>query len=610
MAYFRRTTAKGNTYLQLVESYRDQKGQTVKKVLASLGNISRLPEEKIDQLIKSFLRALGKEERYRQDRLTVGKGYHYGSCLPVIALWHQLGLDEIIGKHISKRVRIPVSKITLIQTANRFSDPGSKLACFRWFDRSLFSQWRHFIHFSDEQDEKLHTYYRSLDYLCSVKEDIEKELYYRFKGYGVENGLVLYDITSVYFEGENSEMGKLGFSRDHRPDCEQVVIGVVMNGDGVPIAHHIFEGNVADKSTVRMVLDDLQERFSIREVVFVGDRGMLTVENIEMLKRRGQHYIMGMFRRNRRITRHLLSRVDFTRRSFFIQEFGYEDLSEQLKKEYDPTVRFVVGYNPEVARKSKSTREKNIDRFKALVESAECEGELKKVQEGYHRLKSFLSQYHMSRFYTVNIKRVNGEDSDKDCYTITVQENSVVLKEEEKINGRYFIQTEIENKEYAKEEVVNAYKSLQKVERAFRLLKGEIEVRPMYVRKQTRIRGHVMICYLALLIEILLEKKLKEIFPEYRENEKMRDVLKKSRKDGNEPLTMMTLKEELETIRLIPLYQNDDPIPKYISTSIGNNVRKLFSSLGLVNATEPEKLKIKDSGNRNFTNQFEIVFAP
>ncbi|MCF8242098.1 MAG: hypothetical protein K9J16_11980 [Melioribacteraceae bacterium] len=148
MARFRRTTARDKTYLQYVSSYRNEKKQPATKVIANLGNISEMTETDVERLTLSFIKAVEAEDKFPMSRFSLGKGYHYGSCLPAIAIWEQLGLDGIINNAVSRKVKIPVSKISLIQTANRFSEPSSKLACYRWHSNSMFSQLKDFV-FSD-----------------------------------------------------------------------------------------------------------------------------------------------------------------------------------------------------------------------------------------------------------------------------------------------------------------------------------------------------------------------------------------------------------------------------------------------------------------------------
>ncbi len=617
MARFRRTTSKKNTYLQYVESYRNDQGQPATRVLANLGNISNMSEEQVERLTKSFIKAVGLEDKYKMNSfeaglpVQAGKGYHYGSCLAAIAIWQQLGLDRIIDNALPDKVQIPVSRISLIQTANRFSDAGSKLACYRWYGLSMFSQLKNFVHFPDDDKEKLHTYYRSLDYLCGAKKKIEKELFYHFKSYGMDHQFVLYDITSVYFEGSDSELGENGYSRDWRPDAEQIVIGLVMSREGIPIAHHVFEGNRLDKTTVEEVIEDLKHRFSISEIVFVGDRGMLTVENIDCVKGRGNNYILGMQKRNRRIITYLMTKIDKRRE---IQEFTYDDLSEEFKKEYSEGVRFIACYNSEVAHANQLTRERNIHRFEELVESTVREGKLEKIKDAHYKLKSYLSRYHMSRFYQLRIEKKEDKSAEtkastEDIYQLHIQRRKAAISQEASLDGRYFIQTEVSSADLNMEEVVSSYKSLRRVEQAFRVIKNDLDIRPVYVRKETRIKGHVMICYFALLINILVEKKMREIFADMQDAQARRVHLKTSQRSEDDSLTMTTLMEELDTVRLIPLYINGNEKPVYISTQIGNNLKKLFSSLGIRHAMNPEKLHIVSDKRNTVDHQLEFNFG-
>jgi transposase len=617
MARFRRTTARGKTYLQYVSSYRNEKKQPATKVIANLGNISDMSESDIERLTVSFLKAVKAEDKFPKSRFRLGKGYHYGTCLPAIAIWERLGLERIINNAISNKVKIPVSKITLIQIANRFSEPGSKLACYRWHSNSMFSQLKDFVKLPDKEEEKLHTYYRSLDYLCSAKEEIEKELYYELKSYGMDNRLVFYDITSVYFEGLYSELGENGHSRDNRPDAQQIVIGLVMSRDGIPIAHHVFEGNRADKTTVEEVIEDLENRFSIKEVVFVGDRGMLTIDNIECVKSRGNNYMLGMQKRNRRIIKYIMKRIDKQKE---FQEITYADLNDVFKKEYSKNVRFVACYNPEVAKLNKATREKNIGNFEELINENALEGKLDVIKESHFKIKSYLSKYHMTRFYKLKIDKIKKEETTEskaakarlkkeEIYKLHIDKQESAILEEADLDGRYFIQTEVDKREFPTKEVVVSYKSLQKVERAFRIIKNELDIRPVFVRLETRIRGHVMICFFALLIEILLEKKLRELFPELEDDKTRKANLKKYERTQDDSLTMKTLMEELDTIRLIPLFINDNVKPEYITTKIGNNVKKFFSSIGIKNSMYPKKLRIDAREMNGEQNQLELIFG-
>jgi transposase len=462
---------------------------------------------------------------------------------------------------------------------------------------------KNFVNFPEDEDEELHSYYRALDYLCKAKENIEKQLYYRLLGYGLDNSLILYDITSTYFEGEQAEIGKLGFSRDRRGDLDQIVIGLVMSRDGIPIAHHVFEGNRLDKTTVQEVVEDLKQRFGIKKAIIVGDRGMITIKNIEMIKGHEYEYILGLQKRNRKVVDNLLEKV-LKNPEEPLQEFGYSDLSATLQKKYPKGVRFIAGYNQKVAKKTHRKRDHNIALFRKLIEQTKLVGDLKTVKKSNDKLKSFLSKKHITRLYKLSMEKVEGQD---DVYRLEVQEIEVAIKKEESLDGRYFIQTEVSEK-LDKAEIERAYKSLQKVEQAFRIVKDKFDIRPVHVRLETRIRGHVMVSYFALLIETLMEKKVKELFPEA--YDKYDKAVKKIRRTGEEPLTMMTLFEELDDVRLIPLefkFENGKAAKiSYISTKIDNDVKKILSGLGVRNAMNPEKLSFQRSKNKSDKEQLVL----
>jgi len=465
---------------------------------------------------------------------------------------------------------------------------------------------KNFVNFPSDEDERLHTFYRALDYLCRAKKQIERELYYRLLEYGIDNSLILYDITSTYFESTHAQLGKKGYSRDKRSDLEQIVVGIVMSRDGIPIAHHVFEGNRLDKTTVKEVVDDLKARFRIESAIFVGDRGMITFKNIESIKENHYEYILGLQRRNRKVIEHLLGKV-MEDPDEPIQEFGYAELSVDLQKSYPEDIRFVVCYNEEVAQATRKTRDRNRTLFQELRSKVEQVGDLKAIKKSNDRLKLFLSQKHMTRFYQVDIEK---EEQGGDVYRLKVEEKKDIIQREECLDGRYFLQTEV-SKEIEKEEIDTSYKSLQVVGRAFRMAKHEIDIRPIYVQKETRIRGHVMISYFALLIERLIDKKLKDVFPDaYGEEGKW---VRKVKRNGEEPLTMMTLYEELDTVRLIPLKlkygDNEKGENTYICTKIENNVKKFLSALGVKNAMNPVKLSFRRNKNRTDNRQLLLEFG-
>ena len=190
--YFKIANSKGNKYLQLVESYRNELGKPRQRLIANLCNISKRSDEEILKLCQSFLRALGVEKIVFLDDLTAEESYDYGDVLPVVAVWQQLKLGKIIDRCVSKRVKIDTDKASLIMVTNKFVDPQSKFGAWLWYDRSVFKFSQEFEHLPPKDKGLLHTLYRTLDYLADSKQTIEKELYYELQCYGLDAELVLY----------------------------------------------------------------------------------------------------------------------------------------------------------------------------------------------------------------------------------------------------------------------------------------------------------------------------------------------------------------------------------------------------------------------------------
>ncbi|MEW5971962.1 MAG: IS1634 family transposase [Pseudomonadota bacterium] len=588
--YFKISTAKGNKYLQIVESYRNEQGKPRQRLIATICNVSQCSEEQVLRLCKSFLRALGVEKIAFLDDLTCGQSYDYGDVLPIIALWQQLGLEQIINDSLSSRVKIDVAKATLIMVANKFVDPQSKLGAWKWFERSLFTFAKEFVHLPCADNGLLHTLYRSLDYLCDSKQAIEKELYYRLQCYGLQTEFVLYDITLSYFEGDQAELAEYGYSRDHRPDRPQIVIGILTSKEGVPFAHHVFDGNTADKSTVKDVIDDLKDRFGITHCTFVGDRGMLTRINLEAIKGMEYDYIMGMRRHNSRIVAELIPFIEQAPEQEVIEVKMKQISNTELQQEFGEATRFVIGYNEAVRDKVRQTRQKKFDDVELFLEPLATAGSYQAIADSHSKVISYLNKRKIGRYYEVSVEKNEAAES-VECYRLVVQQRKDIIDQEKLIDGHYFIQTELDEQKLTSDEVISAYKSLQKVERIFRVLKNNIEIRPIYVRKEKRIRGHVFICFITYLFECLLERKLAEKLPD---------------------CSLSALKIDLNRVKLIPVTLSDRITSKtgrlFFVTSASSDVLKLYSLLKIRNYREPEKLYItsKDKSTDNFSNQLAL----
>lgn len=347
---------------------------------------------------------------------------------------------------------------------NRISDPLSKRGVNRWISevyRPTFSQL--------EQ----HHFYRSLDLLSEHKESIELELFNRTQSYfNMQVDMVFWDTTSTYFEGHGPEdLGCYGHSKDHRPDRVQVMIGVVMTRLGIPIAHEVFPGNTADSFTFRQIIDDMRKRFNLNRVIFVGDRGMVSKKILDELEHNHIEYIVGMRMRKARDVGEVLKtggRYKVLRDNLKVKEVWYD------------ADRYIVCHNHAQAEYEKRAREEMVEKLENQIKN--------------NGVKSLIGNSGYRRYLLLKKEAIVGIDQK-------------VLQEEARYDGKYVLRT---NSQLDTDEVALAYKDQWRVELAFREIKSSLDLRPVYHWKDSRVRGHIMVCFLALVLESALQRKLVE----------------------------------------------------------------------------------------------------
>ena len=303
-------------YVRLVEGYREN-GKNKQRVVYNLGRKDLLGAH-LDSLVKLLRGEAGRAEHVHAGQVRATQAWDWGPMLAAGTLWQDLGLQAILDSlgGRSQRDGVGLSDRALVLVANRLCTPTSEHGLARWLEtdfvcdrkgRRWLPQWRGEGERLASRSprvrvaaQQLGAWYRTLDQLFSRKAAIERELYLRLRNlFSLKVDLVLYDLTSTYFEGQGPpSLAAHGYSRDGKPRNRQVLVGVVMV-DGWPITHHVFQGNWRDAKTVKQVLRDLDQRFGLRRVVFVGDRGMVTSDNIDLLRSRKQGYIVGLNRRRR-----------------------------------------------------------------------------------------------------------------------------------------------------------------------------------------------------------------------------------------------------------------------------------------------------------------------
>lgn len=465
-------------YYQLVESKRV--GTTIsKKVICSFGSTSAptLPTS----LLEFFLSK------------TSAKLYAFPTAIYQLCV-RDLDLRNIFDKvFLTTRITSDVFLLTALMIIHRIIDPDSKLALTRWYKKIL-------LPVALPSDIDVSHFYYTLDYLVSKKEEIEKALFQRLTEKGlIDTTIVFYDLTSSYFEGDDAEMGAKGYSRDHRPDRPQITLGLVIDRkNGLPIYHEVYEGNMSDSKTVKSILNKLTDLFTIQNVIFVADKGMLTPDNLKELEEKKYQSILS------ESCRHALSQKQreelFLKKDTFTKLLGMEERLWYIKTKDEDEKDIIVCYNQYTAIKAKLTRDTKLKRLETFISETKEkhieETEQKEIQKIRDTILAKLVTSHARKYF---------DTKDKKILTDLFPMKQEVITREEHMDGMWVIRSNTKN--LATEELITTYKDLKTIEASFRVIKDVIELRPIYHRKDDRIKGHVFICILAFLVTRLLEQK-------------------------------------------------------------------------------------------------------
>lgn len=498
-------------YVRLVEAYWED-GQSKQHVVANLGRRDLLVPH-LDSLTR-ILRGDQRDEPTidNLNDVRAEQAACWGPMLVARRLWQELGLEAILDSCEGKKrngEKAPLSDRALVLVTNRLCQPSSEHRLAEWLetDFACDREGSRFLPVWKQQGRVrvdlnwLQRWYRTLDELMAHKKRIEQELFGRLRTlFSLNVEMVFYDITSAYFEGDGPpELAKHGYSRDGKPHNKQVVVGLVMI-DGWPIAHHVFRGNLQDQQSVVEVITDLEERFGLKRVVFVGDRGMVTSDNLEGINKRGHGYLVGLKRRRKKGIYELIERAT----GGWIEcpsdeEARYKTFVQEVEGG-EPGVRVFVVHSEERQTYEQAMREKSMERTRSRLEklAARVESGRLKVKEKIGEAAGrILAANHGHRYFGWEL--TEGK--------FRFFEHPLHLQREKAIEGKYLIQTE--EKDLTPAQAVQAYKELSEVERAFREIKDIIQMRPIYHRTKQRVQAHIFIAALAFLLDRALEKKLK-----------------------------------------------------------------------------------------------------
>src|SRR5712691_6119835 len=430
-------------YVRLVEAYRED-GRAKQRVVCHLGRKDLLAAH-LDSLIR-----LLRGERTPRVGLRVGEvqatgAWDWGPMLVARTLWRDLGLEALLdaqggrgpadGRALAERA--------LVLVANRLCAPTSEHGLARWLETDFVCdrQGRRWLPAWRVELRQLKQWYRTLDQLAARKPHIEQELYLRLRDlFSLKVDLALYDLTSTYFEGQGPPgLGAHGHSRDGKPRNRQVLVGVVLV-DGWPITHHLFHGSARDATTVPHVLADLEQRFGLRRVVFVGDRGMVTSANLALLRTREQGYVVGLNRRRREDVYRYIERATGPWTDCPVGITAREKSAPPKTRVQEvaadrPGVRIFVVQSEERLTYERTQRLKAMTRVRGELEALErrvARGHLKQPAQIGAAAARILGRSHGHRYYDWTYREGR----------FRFFEHPVNLKREQAYEGTYVIQTE------------------------------------------------------------------------------------------------------------------------------------------------------------------------
>jgi len=465
-------------YLRIVESIR-RKGKVIQRVIANLGDLRLIDKDNLYSLCLSLSQYTGREIPSSQELESIS-ALHYGEIIATRSIWESLNLHSILKESLqTRRLNFDYVLCVFIMLVNRLIAPKSKLAITKWQER---------IYIESLIKPKYQHYLRALDYLAQAKEEIEGSLFSRLTDlFSLKLNLIFYDLTSTYFEGQACPLAEFGYSRDRRPDKKQIVLGLLVTDEGLPIAHQIYNGSISDKTTLKQSIDTLKKRFSIKRCIFVGDRGLVSQENLEYLIQEDYPFIVALRKRNLREAEDLLKGAPS----------HYEIISNilHLKEVRIDDMRYLICKNPQKAQDDRIFRDNLIkgisDELERLSQRQDASLKLKRAAE-------LLAEKKAKRYFIIGIDKQNN-------FFWCLNKGSTNYEKE--LDGIYILKTNVLRLPAL--EVIKAYKNLCQVEDAFREIKDFLKLRPIYHYSPQRVKGHVLVCVLAYLIEKILEKSLK-----------------------------------------------------------------------------------------------------
>ena len=535
--YIRTTTnGKGVAYYHLVESYRDH-GKVKQRTLLSLGKVE---DGKLEQLAEAISKHTDKISVFNLAKdVDISDTYILGPLLILERMINTLGLSDCLSmlqrKH--KKLEFDFKKVIFTQICSRFVKPVSKLALYdNWISRMYPGMIEH--------DTAIQHIYRSLDLLHKHKEEIEKYLFSYGKNlFDINVDVVLYDLTTLRFESTRTDMGDLrqfGYSKEMRSDCTQVVLGLLTDTEGIPLCFEVHPGNTFEGKTLDGIVDRISEKLVIRRFIFVADRGLFSMTNLEHIKKRSGEFIVGL--KMGVLKQHI-------QKGFYdLEQFTWLNNELAIYETSFGDDRCIITWSRVRAERDRKSRDEVIERITATLVSA------KPVS------KRFITNSAYKKYILVK--------KESECAL-----NQEAINSEKKKDGFFGIITNVKVNAMSAAEIVSNYKELWRIEDAFGEMKGTLKSRPMFHWTDQRIIGHLMLCFLSHFCEAHLTKLLRK--SEVMQGSKAIDngIIKRR------SLTVKVAMDELNQVMAVPVRVRKETI--WLRTDIPPNACKLFKAIGM-----------------------------
>lgn len=462
------SAGKVREYLLIVENKRIS-GKVRQRIVANLGRLELLKETNIaDILIEELKDYAQTNQLMDMAKTSCDWSKEYGIILVLRRIWETTGLDELFKRYLKKyKYRTNLQEAILCLVISRLISAGSEHHTALWLNSVYEPKWINL---------QLQHFYRALDFIHHHKTDLEKDLFFKAATlFNQELDLVMFDTTSLKYwgEGEDIDMLQYGYSKDKRGDLKQLVIGILMTREGLPVACEIFPGNTSDLKSFLYILEKLKEEYKISKLIWVADRGMVSTDNISKLNELKQEYILGVKMRQ----------FNQKKKDKFLSLDGMSPVRDDLyvKEVVVPNEgRYIICYNPKEAELEQQKREF----FRKVLE--------KKIE------KSTTKEWVIKNGYRKYIDITEGE----------IELNEKRLRGEYQFDGKWVLLT---NSKLDSKQVALYYKDLWQIEASFRDLKDDLETSPIYHWTERRIVAHIFVSFLSLLLKITFNKKLKQI---------------------------------------------------------------------------------------------------